>query len=261
MTNDVGKYRKLYVRLWRHPGFVGLSDAEKTLAIYLLTGPQTNRIGLSVLSVATAAEDLGTVPQTLSKRLETVCQTFGWHFHSATRVLYIPSWWRWNEPANVNVMRGNLKDLHEIPPSPLVEAFANNTTYVPNVADKNGQTVLDTFIEGLAGRLPNRLPNQKQYQDQNQKEKQKPSALRAVAANERGQDEPEIPEVVRTVARETIAFYNVSGTNDGTTGDEHIDGFWQFWNRTQSGSRGAFNPDTKQIKRALYDAMLERRSA
>jgi hypothetical protein len=105
---DVGRYRKLYTRLWRHPGFAGLTEGEKILALYVLTGPQTNRLGLYLLSIATAAEDLGTTPETLTKRLRNVCQTFGWWFDSVARVTYIPTWWRWNPPENVNVMKGSL---------------------------------------------------------------------------------------------------------------------------------------------------------
>jgi len=37
------------------------------LAFYLLTGPQTNRLGLYVFSIATAAEDLGTVSGSFTK--------------------------------------------------------------------------------------------------------------------------------------------------------------------------------------------------
>ena len=66
-VSDVGRYRKLYARVWRHPGFTALTDGEKTLALYLLTGPQTNRLGLYTLSVATAAEHLGTVPETIPR--------------------------------------------------------------------------------------------------------------------------------------------------------------------------------------------------
>ena len=95
MKNDLGRYRKLYIRLWRHPGFRALTDGEKVLALYLLCGPQTNRLGIYNLSIATAAEDLETLPQTLSKRLATVCQTFNWPFDKGSRVIWIPSWFKW----------------------------------------------------------------------------------------------------------------------------------------------------------------------
>jgi hypothetical protein len=129
--SDLGRYRKLYVRLWRHPCFVGLTDAEKVVAIYVLTGPQSNRLGLYVLSIATAAEDLGTVPETLKKRLLTVCQTLGWLFDARARVVYIPTFFNWNPPENANVMKGSLKDLNEIPPCGLIDAFAANIETLP----------------------------------------------------------------------------------------------------------------------------------
>lgn len=94
--SQVGRYRKVFVRMWRHPAFICLSDAEKALALYLLTGPQTNRLGLYCLSIATAAEDLRTLPGTLKKRLIKVCEAFGWVFDSRSRVFYIPSWFKWN---------------------------------------------------------------------------------------------------------------------------------------------------------------------
>jgi hypothetical protein len=181
-----GRYRKVFISLWRHPGFVALSDAEKILAMYVLTGPQSDRLGLSVLSINMAAEDLGTVPQTLRRRLRNVCETFGWHFDSAKRVIYIPSWWRYNQPENVNVMRGSLKDLHEIPPSPLLHAFCNNVEFLSEKADSSGRTVRQTFEEGLVERLPRRTPNQNQDPDQKhfQEQEAEPSALRAVAERE-----------------------------------------------------------------------------
>lgn len=171
--SDLGKYRKLYVRLWRHPGFLSLTDSEKVLAIYLLTGPQTNRLGLYTFSLATAAEDLGTVPETLKKRLVRVCQTVGWLFDARARVFYIPSFWKWNPPENANVVKGSLKDLNEIQPCALVDAFARNIETVP-------ETLRETFLEGLRQRLPQGSPNQYQYQDQYQDQKQE-HALRASA--------------------------------------------------------------------------------
>lgn len=177
--SDQGRYRKLYSRLWRHPGFVALTEGEKNLALYVLTGPQSNRLGLHLLSLATAGEDLGTTPETLKKRLANVCVTFGWLFNADARVVYIPSWWRWNPPENVNVMKGSLKDLNEIPPCGLVDAFARN-------CETLSVTLHETFLEGLRQRLPKPSRNQDPYQgSESGKQDQKPSALRAVAEKEK----------------------------------------------------------------------------
>jgi hypothetical protein len=156
-VSEVGRYRRLYSRLWRHPGFKALPDGDKILALYLLTGPQSTRLGLFFFSIATASEDLGTVPQTLTKRLVNVCQTFSWLFDKRSRVVYIPTWFKWNPPENINVMKGSLNDLNEIPPCALMDAFARNIETLP-------VTLRETFIEGLRQRLPKGMPIQEQYQ-------------------------------------------------------------------------------------------------
>jgi hypothetical protein len=197
--SDLGKYRKLYVRLWRHPGFLELTDAEKVLAFYILTGPQTNRIGLFTFSIATAAEDLGTVPETLKKRLVRVTQTFGWLFDGRAGVLYIPSFFRCNPPDNENIVKGNLKDLNEIPPCGLVDAFACNIETVPKTLHK-------TFLEGLKQRLPQGSRNQEQYQEEKQKEEQE-HALRASAnkaKSKNGNGDSAVDARVIRAAREVI---------------------------------------------------------
>lgn len=201
--SDRGRYRKVYARLWRHPGFGSLSEGEKVLALYLLTGPQTNRLGLYVLSVATAAEDLRTVSETVKKRLVNVCQAFGWLFDGRSRVLYIPSWFKWNPPENANVVKGSLKDLNEIPPSGLVDAFARNLEHLP-------QTLHETFIEGLQQRLPRSLSIQEQYQyqDQEQKQEHKPKTRSS------------IEDKHVEVAREAVRL-----TSNRSTLDELVDAF------------------------------------
>jgi hypothetical protein len=160
---DVGRYRKAYPRIWRHPGFRALSETGQRLALYLLTGPQCNRIGLYCFSIATAAEDLNVGVETLRKRLADVQATFGWLYDADARVLFVPSWWRWNQPENPNVLSGNLKDLNEVPPCALLDAFAGNiATLDPDLHE--------TFIKRLPLHIQRRSANQKQehYQDQEQ---------------------------------------------------------------------------------------------
>jgi len=221
-VNDVGRYRRLYIRLWRHPGFRKLSDSEKILALYLLTGPQTNRLGLYGFSVATAAEDLSTVPQTLTKRLGKVCETFSWAFDKGSRVLYIPTWFKWNPPDGVNVMKGSLKDLNEIPSCGLVDLFARNVESLPD-------TVRETFIEGLRQRLPKGIGTQEQYQDQEQEQEQEPRAShgKAVAARRDARAEGKHPNAESDTTADdlAIAHETLKLTNPNGTSDELVDAF------------------------------------
>lgn len=156
-TKEVGRYRKLYPRIWRDPGFRGLKPAARELALYILTGPQTNAIGLFTFSLGQAAEDLRVGHETIVERLADVRQTFGWHFDPDARVMFIPSWWTWNRPENPNVLRGNMKLLSEIPPTGLMDAFAANVRTLP-------ETFHVTFVECCRERLPQRSPNQEHEQ-------------------------------------------------------------------------------------------------
>lgn len=178
--SEIGRYRKAYPRLWRHPGFVAMTNkTARELTLYLLTGPQTNRIGLFHFSMATAAEDLGVGIETLRERMADVRTTFGWHFDPDARVFFIPSWWRWNRPENANVLRGNLKDLNEIPPCMLLNAFARNLETLP-------ETLHQTFVECCTERIPKRSPIQDQDQGSGtkQKQEQEPRAPRGRPAKE-----------------------------------------------------------------------------
>lgn len=158
-VKTVGRYRKLYPRIWRHPGFRSLSPSARELALYLLTGPQTNRIGIFHFSIATAAEDLGIGADTCRTRLRDVSNAFAWLYDADARVFYIPSWWRFNRPDNPDVLKNNLSDLNEIPPCALVEAFARNLIHLPD-------TWHDTFIDTCRARLVTRVPHQDQDQEQ-----------------------------------------------------------------------------------------------
>lgn len=129
-VSDVGRYRRAYPRLFRHAGFKKLTPTGQRLAVYTLWGPQSNRLGLMYFSVNVAAEDLNVTAQSIRRALAELAVTFGWSFDAAARVLYIPSWWRWNAPDHEKVLRGNLKDLHDVPPCALVEAFATNIVYL-----------------------------------------------------------------------------------------------------------------------------------
>jgi hypothetical protein len=87
------KYRKIDPRIWSDERFSLLSDAEKVLAMYILTCPQCNRIGLFRFSLALAAEDLGVPPVRMSERFAKVCDTFRWKWDAGAKVIYLPTWW------------------------------------------------------------------------------------------------------------------------------------------------------------------------
>lgn len=132
------KYRKADPRLWRDEKFRELSRDEQLITLYLLFGPQGNRLGIFPFSPAEAAETLKLDPISFMQGFGNVVKTFSWHYDEKARVFYIPTWWKYNHPENPKVLIGNLSDLHDLPQTPLVEAFAANTRYLAH-------NVIDTF--------------------------------------------------------------------------------------------------------------------
>lgn len=202
----VGRYRKLYPRLWRHEGFRRLTPTSQRITLYLLTGPQTNRIGVFMFSGGTACEDLNVSAETFAKGLADVGETFGWLFDAGARVFYIPSWWRFNPPENANVLLGNLKDLSEIPSSKLVDAFAANLETLP-------ETLWGTFREGCSERLPRRSPTQDQEQGSETGNRNRTQEQRSAHA---ARDErADLPEELRRAAKQ--ATLDVQKPQDADT--------------------------------------------
>ena len=148
------RYRKVDPRFWKDEKVRRMAPEEKLIAVYAFTA-QSNRIGCFTFSPAMAIEDLGLKPETFAERFGNVCRTLAWGWDSGPQVLYLPTWWKYNQPENKNNMIGNLKDLDDLPSSPLVSAFCANTEYLQNGLAK-------TFTETLAERYPKRLASQEQ---------------------------------------------------------------------------------------------------
>src|SRR5262245_10244740 len=112
------KYRKIDPRFWKDEKVITLTTEEKAIALYLITG-QSNRVGCYVFSPALATEDLGMTRETFGEPFANVLRVLKWEYDWERRVLYLPTWWRYNQPENANNVVGNLKDLDDLPNSPL----------------------------------------------------------------------------------------------------------------------------------------------
>jgi hypothetical protein len=153
------RYRRVYPKVWLQPAMVQLTTIGKLVALFLQTGPQSNRVGLYHLSPASAAETLNISLDEFRAGLNEACEAFGMEYDSAARVIWIPTWWADNVPENPNVLLGNLKDLLEVPPTPLLERFEGNLVGLP-------PTMHETFAEGIGKvlgrdvkRSPDVIPN------------------------------------------------------------------------------------------------------
>lgn len=166
------RYRKIDPRIWTDEKFRRLTAEEQRIALYILTA-QSNRIGLFSFSPGKATEDLATLPPAFHKRFLKVCQSLNWEWDPETRVLYLPTWWKYNQPENPNNLIGNLKDLDDLPETPLLERFSSNTAYL-------SEDLRETFTLALAKRSPQRSPKRSPSQEQEQEQEQKQDVPAAI---------------------------------------------------------------------------------
>ena len=167
------KYRKIDPRIWSDEKFVLLSEAEKLVALYCLTSPQVNRIGLFRFSPAMAAEDLETLPPTFVKRFGVVCHGLFWGWDSTAKVLYFPTWWKYNRPDNPNILSACLEDIHDVPATPLLADFLCNSEYLPEAFAKK--------LLNVTPNVPGNVTPNVRPQEQEQEQEQEPAAAVAAA--------------------------------------------------------------------------------
>ena len=157
------KYRKIDPRIWNDEVFIGLDPLGKLIALHVLSTQQANRCGIFVFSLAMAEE------QVMGEGLgggfrdgfHRVVKAFGWRWDPTARTLYLPTWWKYNPPESVNVLLGNLKDLEDLPQTPLLKEFCGNSKCLSG-------SVLKAFLERYPQPYPEPSPIQEQEQEQEQ---------------------------------------------------------------------------------------------
>lgn len=158
------RYRRVRVRLWIEPLFRKLTDGEKLVAVYLLSGPQTSSVGLCRVSIATAAEDLAmSIPQ-FRRRFDVVLRAFRWRHEADSSLLWIPEWIEENAPQNPNIVRAWRTAFNEIPDGPLkAEAAAATVAFLKAKGqafrDAFGDVILESVQESMDEPFGNDSPN------------------------------------------------------------------------------------------------------
>jgi len=142
----MARYRKIDPRIWGDENFRPLSKEEKLVALYILSGDQTNPIGIFCFSQAKCAEDLDISLQDFERIFSKVLKVFRWKFDRKRKVLYIPTWWKYNTPENPNVLKSFAPFIQGLPQTYLYKHFASNLRYL---AETFHESFMDTFPEHL----------------------------------------------------------------------------------------------------------------
>lgn len=160
------RYRKVRQRWWADLATQRLTTEQKLVALYCLTGPQSNGIGVYRFSPGQASEDLGEgFTEGFGKAFTEACRAHGWKFDPVARVLWIPGWIRDNAPQSPNVVKSWHGQLDLVPDCGLKhEAIQALTVSLQGF----GEAFLQAFGKGLGEGFGSSLPNQEQEQEQDQ---------------------------------------------------------------------------------------------
>jgi hypothetical protein len=170
-------YRRTYSRIWK--AMRGLSQVEKNIAHYLLSGDQSNRVGYFDFSPGKAAEDIEISPDEFQAGFVRVLAWFDWKYDETARVIFIPSWWRWNQPEGPKQLIGCLKDLMEVAPSVLLHEFITNVEYLPENLLPIYQEILEKMKliplgKGIGKGMPKGIGKGSAFQEQEQEQDKTP---------------------------------------------------------------------------------------
>jgi len=189
-----GRYRKIDPRFWKDEKITQFDPQDKLITLYLFTG-QSNRIGIFSFSPGEAGEDLGMLPQTFAERFRNVRLALNLGWDETFRVLYLPTWWKYNPPENSNNVIGNLKDLDDVPKSHLIDLFAENLQHL-------AENLRETFTQTLAKRYPERYPKGSPSQEQEQEQEYKNGAKAPVSISSTSKKKRTAPRAARIVPPE-----------------------------------------------------------
>src|SRR3990167_9250410 len=109
------EYGQVQSAFWGHPDIAQISDQGKLLALYLLTGPQSNGLGCYRLPVGYVQSDLGWPEETVSKGFDELFRNGFCNRCERTKFVLIPGFLKWNTIANGNVAAAREKEFREIP--------------------------------------------------------------------------------------------------------------------------------------------------
>lgn len=128
-----------------------LSTEGKLIANHLITGRHANRIGLFEVSLPGAADELNMDVKKYEKHFGPSVVSLGWEYDEEARVLWIPSWWKYNHPQNPRHMMGSLRDLTAVPDSYLIPKWAGHVIHVRAVYREQFHALVQPRLAMLAG--------------------------------------------------------------------------------------------------------------
>jgi hypothetical protein len=170
-------YGKIFTSFWTSQTTRALSEDGRTLALYLLSSPHSNIIGVFRVPDGYVAEDLQWSSERVSKAFDNLSQN-GWATRNKeTGWVVICHYLKWNPVENPNQVKSALKQLDATPNSVsekslIARTIMSSCERFPKKLIHEIANRLKTLSETHAETLPKGFPNHQQQQDQDQQQDQ-----------------------------------------------------------------------------------------
>ena len=146
------RYFRVTPKLWRHAATAGWSQRATLLALYLLTCPHRNIVGLYWLPKSYACEDLRWETGDLDQAMDELVTDGFMRYDAAAKVVFVCNALAYDAPANENVAKAAVKQLQELPSTALLSALAAS-------AERHSEHLHKAISDRWSNGLPNGLPN------------------------------------------------------------------------------------------------------
>lgn len=153
-------YGQVQCSWWGHPDTVDLSDNEKLLFLYLLTGPHSNGLGCYRLPFGYVSSDTGKGIETVSKGfLELGIKGFAYHCKT-TEFVVIPKYLKWNPVSNGKVAKARQKEFQDIPSKfEFIQVVAQDILEFGKHFEEPFRKGIETLVRARSETLSKQEPN------------------------------------------------------------------------------------------------------
>lgn len=174
-------YGKIFTSFWTSPTTRALSEDGRTLALYLLSSPHSNIIGVFRVPDGYVAEDLQWSSERVSKAFQNLSENDWATRNQRTGWVVIHHYLKWNPIENPNQAKSALKQLDitpdTVPEKPLIaRTIMGSCERFPKKLTADILNRLQTLSKPIAETLPKGFRNQHQDQDQEQQQDQEEGA-------------------------------------------------------------------------------------
>jgi len=115
MSDDYGRYKKVYVSIWNDDKFPLLSDEAKLVYFHVLTTPMSNQFGCFKAGICALSEESRMGMKGYRKGFTELSRKGFVKHDERVMVTKLKSFLKYNEPANPNVLTSWGKTFKEVP--------------------------------------------------------------------------------------------------------------------------------------------------